>query len=85
MISDEEKDEKGRGEPQNSTTTKYLIAKADMENALASTGWRKKGRPLRDSWRNIITMMLGDFLQHQRNNTDLNANIANLSWTENGG
>jgi len=45
-----------------STSTSSLIAKAEMENTLASIGRTKIGRLL---WYRTIARMLGDFLQHQ--------------------
>ncbi|XP_070853311.1 uncharacterized protein [Drosophila suzukii] len=35
----------------DNTTTSYLAAYAELEDPLASTGRRKIGRPLRNSWR----------------------------------
>ncbi|XP_037727971.1 uncharacterized protein LOC119558646 [Drosophila subpulchrella] len=42
------------GEPQDSTSTSYLAAKAEMEDTLAFIEKRNKERPLRDSWRRIL-------------------------------
>jgi len=43
-------DELSIGESLDSTTTSYLAGK-ELEDALASIGTRKRGHPLRDSWR----------------------------------
>jgi len=48
----------------DSTSTSYLTAKAEMQDAPASLGRRKYGRPLRDSWRShhqplLLACLLG--------------------------
>jgi len=43
---------------EDSTSISYLTAKAEMEDALASIGMRKKGLTLRDSWRSHYQQLL---------------------------
>jgi len=46
----------------DSTSTSYLTAKVEMQDAPASVGRRKYGRPLRDSWRSHHQPLLASLL-----------------------
>jgi len=85
------------GTPQDSTSTSFLAAKAEMEDALDSIGKRKKGRPLRDSWRCHYQPLPGCWATScsiRRNNpipspapssSRSNKAIETRSWTTDGG
>jgi len=47
---------------EDSTSTSYLTAKAEMQDAPAFVGRRKYGRPLRDSWRSLHQPLLASLL-----------------------
>jgi len=47
---------------EDSTSTSYLTAKAEMKNAPASIERRNYGRPLRDSWRSHHQPLLASLL-----------------------
>jgi len=47
---------------EKSTSTSYLTAKAELQDASASVGRRKYGLPLRDSWRSHHQPLLASLL-----------------------